>query len=127
MVLAVEPELAKAASLIARRGTNTFHSNSAMELMAKTAAKTLIPPDSDSSFRVTEKCTGCALCAKVCPAHNVEMAGGKPVWMHHCERCTSCMQICPAEAIEFGTSSESWGRYINPDISVRELIVSDND
>ncbi|MBI9051669.1 MAG: EFR1 family ferrodoxin [Anaerolineaceae bacterium] len=53
----------------------------------------------DCTFQVSEACTGCAMCAKVCPAQNIEMVHGKPQWQHHCENCTACFHWCPTHAI----------------------------
>ena len=47
-------------------------------------------PIADRSFRVDEKCSGCGICAKVCPADNIKLVDDRPVWQHNCETCLAC-------------------------------------
>ena len=54
---------------------------------------------SDSIFDVGENCTGCGLCEKVCPAGNIVMEKGRPVWQNRCENCIACYSWCPEQAV----------------------------
>ena len=54
----------------------------------------------DRKFTVSEACTSCGTCASICPAGNIEMVDGRPVWNHRCELCCGCIHLCPAEAIQ---------------------------
>lgn len=58
----------------------------------------------DSRFHVSETdCIGCALCAKVCPVHNITMrAGEKPRWNGACTHCLACYHVCPRHAVAYG-------------------------
>lgn len=95
----------------------------AMELIAKAAGETMMPKNSDSNYIVSNVCNGCGICSRVCPALNIKMVEERPKWQHTCERCTACMQLCPNRAIEFGNASKQWGRYKNPNITVKELLI----
>ncbi|PKL11857.1 MAG: hypothetical protein CVV52_12320 [Spirochaetae bacterium HGW-Spirochaetae-8] len=54
----------------------------------------------DSRFRVSQSCTGCGLCARVCPAANIVITlEGKPDYSHACEQCFGCYHCCPVHAI----------------------------
>lgn len=75
----------------------------------------------DRKFTVSEACTSCGTCAAVCPAGNIEMVGGKPVWNHRCELCCGCIHLCPAEAIQAGSRTEGRQRYRNPSVEIAEL------
>lgn len=55
---------------------------------------------------VGEACTGCGLCADLCPTGALSMGGdrGRPelLWKPaHCSRCDLCLEACPREAIRF--------------------------
>lgn len=47
-----------------------------------------------------EKCTGCSICAKTCPAHTIVMENKLPRWKNQCEDCNRCINICPEKAIQ---------------------------
>ena len=87
------------------------------------SAKTLYTDiaELDSDFFATEKCTGCALCERVCPVKNIKMTDAKPVWQHNCEHCVSCISWCPVSAIEYGQKTKRRMRYRNPRVKPEEI------
>ena len=52
------------------------------------------------TFTVSEKCTGCGNCYRMCPASNIAMIDGKPRWSSNCNVCYGCVNWCPAKAIQ---------------------------
>ena len=46
-----------------------------------------------------EKCNGCGLCARLCPADNLTLKNGKASAGKHCTMCYRCISSCPARAI----------------------------
>lgn len=50
-----------------------------------------------------EKCSGCAQCARVCPASAIVMNDKKPEMVtgveNECMACSDCMAICPEDAV----------------------------
>jgi len=72
-------------------------------------------------FTVTDACTSCGTCVEVCPADNIELVDGKPVWKDRCELCLGCIQLCPAQAIQAGPKTIQRLRYHNPEIDPGEL------
>jgi Pyruvate/2-oxoacid:ferredoxin oxidoreductase delta subunit len=75
----------------------------------------------DADFFVTEKCTACGLCEKLCSANNIKLKNGKPVWQRHCEHCVACISWCPTSAIEYGYATKTRTRYRNPRVDVKEI------
>ena len=75
----------------------------------------------DQHFNVSDNCTSCGICAKVCPVDNIKIEGKKPDFLHHCEQCTACIQYCPEKAINFKNKTQSRRRYTHPDINWKEL------
>lgn len=77
-------------------------------------------PLTDKSIEVSDKCTGCGTCARVCPARNIQMVDNRPVWQHHCEICFACDEWCPQKAIHH------WGKtvgrdYHHPNVKVMDM------
>lgn len=77
----------------------------------------------DKAFLSDEKCNGCGICVKICPAKNIEIAEGKPIWRHRCEQCFACIQWCPEEAIQYGKGTSGKKRYHHPDISLKDMLI----
>ncbi len=52
-------------------------------------------------------CTGCGICAEICPNEAIKMKGGQvkhPFWSYKCEDCFRCMAYCKFHAVEAGHS-----------------------
>jgi ferredoxin/flavodoxin len=75
-------------------------------------------------FTVTEDCTGCKVCEKVCPANNIKV-NNKPEFSHKCEVCLACIHHCPKNAIHL-KSEKSKARFINQNVQLKEIIASNN-
>jgi len=81
-------------------------------------------PGMDKAFFSDEKCDGCGICAKVCPAENVSLEHGRPVWHHGCEQCFACIQWCPRAAIQAGKKTSRYERYHHPEVTLKDMIAS---
>lgn len=50
-------------------------------------------------YKVTDLCTSCGVCEKVCPVGNITLKNGKPVFGNQCVGCMGCSFHCPHDAI----------------------------
>lgn len=80
--------------------------------------------EKDKGFWCDENCVGCGICAKICPAENIELVQGKPVWQHNCEYCLACLHWCPKHSIQFENITQNKERYHNPNVKVQELFIN---
>lgn len=76
----------------------------------------------DKKFWADGKCNRCGVCAKVCPASNIEMIDEKPSWLHRCEQCLACLQWCPQEAIQYGEKTVTYARYHHPEVVLKDIL-----
>jgi ferredoxin len=80
-------------------------------------------PEMDKKFYADSKCTGCGLCASICPAKNIVIKEKMPAWQHKCYQCFACLQWCPEEAIQYGESTKDRKRYRHPDVKVDDFLI----
>lgn len=71
-------------------------------------------------FYSTDKCTACGICEKVCNCNNIKV-DQKPEWGNRCTQCFACIHYCPEKAIQYGKATEKKGRYVNPNVSIKEI------
>ena len=64
-----------------------------------------------NGFWVSDRCTGCGLCASRCPLNNIKLVNGKPTWGKNCTHCMACIAGCPKGAIEYGKKTAGKPRY----------------
>ncbi len=81
-------------------------------------------PGMDSGFRADGKCNECGICRRVCPADNITLLQGRPVWNHRCHQCFACLQWCPQEAIQYGKKTPAYERYHHPEITLKDILKS---
>ncbi len=52
------------------------------------------------NITVSDACVSCGRCAQNCPAENISMVSGKPVFGNSCNLCMGCIYGCPSKALE---------------------------
>lgn len=65
----------------------------------------------DKKYHVTDGCTGCGLCERKCPLHNIKIKDGHPQWQGNCTQCMACYHHCPQNAIQFASYTRGKGQY----------------
>lgn len=84
-----------------------------------------VMPLIDRSYHADEGCSGCGICTKVCPVHNIKMVKGKPAWQHICENCLACINWCPQKAIHGYAELPNLRRYHHPEVKLTDLLRQD--
>jgi ferredoxin len=75
-----------------------------------------------NKISINSNCTGCGLCARICPTGNITITSRKPSFAQNCISCGGCIQNCPNTAIHH-RKEKSTARYRNPYIKTEELIL----
>lgn len=65
-------------------------------------------------WHVSDKCISCGKCAAICPARNIEMSDGRPVWGKRCFSCCACYHCCPSKAISYARFTKGKSQYLCP-------------
>jgi ferredoxin len=88
--------------------------------------KKVVDKPFEKKFIVENNCNECKTCEKVCPVNNIKV-DKKPVFMNNCQQCLACAQNCPQRAISIKKErSKSKARFINENITLKEIIDSNN-
>ena len=115
----IDADISKIAGAVKNREPNRVQ---AYTIINKLVHRSLPADSSDRGFSVSPACTGCATCIKICPAANIEMREGKPVFLGECEHCLACLQNCPAHAIDWKDKTQGKERYRQFSVTVDDLV-----
>ncbi|MGB4655635.1 MAG: EFR1 family ferrodoxin [Bacteroidales bacterium] len=73
-----------------------------------------------NDFKITEKCTDCGKCIRICPVNNIKYENGEIIFGDKCVACLSCYHRCPEKAIQYKDKRKK-DRYINPLIQEKNI------
>lgn len=113
-------QISKVLQHIEKKENMKFNNNSLPIFMANIYRKVNYNNGGNTSkFKVSNKCIGCGLCARSCPANVIEIKNGKPIWIKEkCNLCLRCLHRCPKFAIEYGNNTIKHGQYTNPNVKI---------
>jgi len=77
-------------------------------------------------YRISDACNGCGTCEKVCPVSAITIKDKRPVFSGACEHCLGCLCWCPQKALAFGRIRFNSPQYHHPEITLSEMLRSDN-
>ncbi|HEC61680.1 MAG TPA: 4Fe-4S ferredoxin [bacterium] len=126
MFAAAEERIKSMATTITRRSAPDLETGPLWQRMVFTGLHHLVirqVPGLDKAFYADKRCNGCGVCVRVCPAGNIELVEGRPVWQHRCQLCFSCIHWCPEEAIQYGKNTIGKERYHHPEVTLTDLVV----
>ena len=72
-------------------------------------------------YVVTNACTHCGYCAKICPMKNIKVTGKEVKFRNTCAGCLACYNRCPKQAINYGIRTVGKKRYQNPDVDFEKM------
>lgn len=94
-------------------------------LMTKFSRKFFpLKDDYSKKYIIDDKCNQCGTCSKVCPVGNITV-DKEVIFGDYCEACQACIHLCANNAIHLKWE-RSEARWLNPEISVKEIIESNN-
>jgi len=80
--------------------------------------------NASQDFSISDKCTGCGTCVRVCPRANIILDKKRPTFSANCEFCHACIQWCPKFAITHPNFNPDLMQYRNSNVRLNELVVN---
>lgn len=121
----VDEKLAIIKSDVESRNKKLEQSGSMIKLVtffAQQVYKTVAKGTKDKKFIIEDSCTGCGICANVCPVNNIKIEK-QPIFQHHCDECLACIHHCPQNSIHL-KGEKSRARFINGSVSLKEIVLA---
>ncbi|MBQ7326749.1 MAG: EFR1 family ferrodoxin [Clostridia bacterium] len=83
-----------------------------------------------AAYKVDDRCTGCGVCIKACPAACISIKDGKATHdLAGCQACYACVHACPEKAIGFDLpmpEKNPDARYRHPEVTLEDIIKANN-
>lgn len=91
-----------------------------MDMWAKRLAVPILRKDTAHGYVVTDACTLCGVCARVCPADNITVTD-RIEFDDRCEVCYACLHACPQGALHI-PGEQSAARFRNEHVPLKCII-----
>lgn len=98
----------------------TLAQKASMAVIWKMIGKTVLSDKAAQKYTVSDACTRCGICMRVCPAGNIRLTD-RITFGDQCKVCYACIHNCPQNAIHL-PDEKSGIRFRNEHVSVPELI-----
>lgn len=116
---AAEPQIDEVIRLVSEKTCGDFNRIKGPRLLASLMKREYRARRKTSNFQVLDSCTGCGLCARVCPSEAIVMEAGRPVRVKEtCVLCLSCLHRCPVFAVQYGKKTKDHGQFVNPNVEL---------
>ncbi len=96
----------------------------ALTAVVRSGENLLLNGKQGQRYRISQDCTRCGICAKICPVGNIAVTD-QVVFKDQCEVCLGCLHMCPQNAIHM-KNEKSIARWRNPEVSLNEIISANN-
>ena len=83
---------------------------------------TIVKDTAAQEYVVTDACTRCGTCARVCPTNNITVSDHVE-FGDRCEVCYACMQNCPQGAIHL-RGEKGAARFRNENVQLRDILAA---
>ena len=100
-----------------------FFDRLGMKLNDALAPKQMAGTIAQQIFVITDACTLCGTCSRVCPVSNISI-DGKVMFGDQCERCYACVQNCPQKALRLKSEANPNARFRNEHVTLADIIKS---
>lgn len=122
----IKADIEKQVSRIQKAGKQDLEIHKAYLAWVKGAPETVW-----ADYVITEKCIGCGICTRICPAGCIHLEDQHAVNTGKgCQACFACVHACPETAIQFGDiplkEPNPDARYRNSHITLTELVRSND-
>jgi len=75
-------------------------------------------------FKIKKNCTGCGICAKICPTGNIDVPSGKAVHGRNCAACYACVHWCPEHSTIVNVPTfRSLRQYHHPEVALHSMLM----
>ncbi len=77
--------------------------------------------DAYRRFYVEDSCSGCGICARLCPVGNIVLLNGRPMIGEGCLTCGACYHNCPSAAVRY-KGEKGRVQYRHPGVSLVDIM-----